>query len=514
MAEAGPGLTWSLRRRGGDHESLILRDGEEITVGRGIGVTYQLTSTLCPLMVSRVHCTLRQNSDGQWTITDNQSLNGVWVNKSRIESRKAHILSQGSCIQLGVPLPNMDKAEFEYEVTKEPLDQTCPQPSRTYSGKSRSSKTKRKFNSEDSEASGTEGPSHISKAKVHRVSRDSEEPTKSSSCKSDLSRQRTVRAETTAPPDQCQVSSSIDTDDLAPTQQQCRGTLQLTKVRQTMTQIRRLNGHMQEKQLEMQEKLSAPQQSKSIQSTDVLLVQKELHELQNQLSSERERHLHLVQELKQIYQEKQQKQGERILAEEGHLMEQLAQALQEHTLLMEELNRIQAINRELQETKEEREKVRAQKEEVLNHMNDVLDNELQCIICSEHFIKAVTLNCAHSFCSFCIKEWRKRKDECPICRQDIRSQTRSLVLDNCIDRMVDKLSPEMKDRRVALILERKEVNQTVEVIPDDSMSDSSSLQSDTFFISSTSDSEDMEDEFGNEFWDLVSEVEDEDDFFN
>lgn len=36
---------------------------------------------------------------------------------------------------------------------------------------------------------------------------------------------------------------------------------------------------------------------------------------------------------------------------------------------------------------EEKEKVQAQKEEVLSHMNDVLENELQCIICSEYFIE-------------------------------------------------------------------------------------------------------------------------------
>lgn len=31
--------------------------------------------------------------------------------------------------------------------------------------------------------------------------------------------------------------------------------------------------------------------------------------------------------------------------------------------------------------------MRAQKEEVLSQMNDVLENELQCTICSEHFIE-------------------------------------------------------------------------------------------------------------------------------
>ncbi|MGH0184613.1 UNVERIFIED_CONTAM: hypothetical protein FKN15_023072 [Acipenser sinensis] len=116
---------------------------------------------------------------------------------------------------------------------------------------------------------------------------------------------------------------------------------------------------------------------------------------------------------------------------------------------------------------EEKEKAKAQKEEVLTQMTEVLENELQCIVCSELFIEAVTLNCAHSFCSHCINQWRKLKDECPICRQNLFSQTRSLVLDNCIDRMVENLSSEMKERRESLIRERKAQPVAMVVINDD-----------------------------------------------
>ena len=70
-------------------------------------------------------------------------------------------------------------------------------------------------------------------------------------------------------------------------------------------------------------------------------------------------------------------------------------------------------------------------------------------------LQAVILNCAHSFCCHCIKQWRKKKDECPICRQAIQSQTRCLALDNCINSMVENLSLDMKARRQTLITERK-----------------------------------------------------------
>ncbi|KAG8430551.1 hypothetical protein GDO86_020405 [Hymenochirus boettgeri] len=356
----------------------------------------------------------------------------------------------------------MDNAEFEYKLVRENLDHISPFLTKPLPGRTKTQRTKRKFPSEDADASGNEGPSSFCKVKSHRTSKDPDESARSTHSY-ELCKQPTMKVELPSCTAQSELKDSGEGDAVAPNQQPCRSTMQLSKVRHSMEEIRRLNVQMKEKQMEMQEKMNAPPESQQMDPSGVLAVQKELHALRSQLSDEREEHLHSIKDLKQIFQEEQHKLGSQRQAEEQQLKEQLAQALQEHTQLMEELNRnkndfqqiIQAKNKELQETKEEKEKVRAQNEEVLSHMNDVLDNELQCIICSEHFIEAVTLNCAHSFCSYCIKTWRKRKDECPICRQDILSETRSLVLDNCIDSMVAKLSPEMRSRRASLILERK-----------------------------------------------------------
>ncbi|XP_040268957.1 E3 ubiquitin-protein ligase rnf8-A-like isoform X1 [Bufo bufo] len=488
MEDTGDGMSggtcWCLRRLGSSRDILLLPEGEEVTLGRAF-TTYQLQSTLCPLMVSRVHCIFKQNAEGQWTITDNNSLNGVFLNKQKLEPQKPYVVTRGSCVQVGVALPNTEQAEFEYELVQENLEQIRPHLT-PQSGKRKSTRTKRKLNCEDSEASGTEGTSGTSRAKIHRVSKDCREPTRSR--KTEMAKQPTVKVEAVV-----DLESSMDADMMAPSQTPSQSNFHLTKMRQSIVELRDLNA-------QVQEKLKIPEQSGSTGSRQPASTQQQLQDLQKELCSKHEEHLQRVSELKKVFQEEQGSTGKPSQAEEEPLGEQLAQALKEHSLLMEDLNRsrrdfeqiIQAKNKELQETKEDKEKVAAQKEEVFNHMNDVLDNELQCIICSEHFIEAVTLNCAHSFCCFCIQSWRKRKEECPICRQEITTQTRSLVLDNCINRMVDKLSPEMQDRRLALILERKDqaAETLLRSIPVSSDSEGSPLPSD-IILSSSEEADDL-----------------------
>ncbi|XP_073527784.1 E3 ubiquitin-protein ligase RNF8 isoform X2 [Phyllobates terribilis] len=432
--EGGGRMCWCLRRLGESQDLLLLPEGEE-------------------------------------------SLNGVLLNKEKLKPQTPYVVTQGSCIQIGVVLPTAERAEFEYELVQENLEQIQPLLSRPQSGKRKSIRSKRKLNCEDSEASGTEGTSSLSKAKIPRILIDSSDPSRS--LKAEISKQPTVKMEASV-----ELDCSVDADLMASTQTPAENTLHFTKIRQSLVELKNFIA-------QVKEKMKTNQQSGSPGDKQELL------DLQKELSSKQEDHLQRVSEMKTTIQEKQGSEGNSSLSEEERLKEPLAQILAEYSQLLGELSCshqeleliIEAKNKE-QETKEEKDKMEAQKEEVLHHMNDVLDNELQCIICSEHFIEAVTLNCAHSFCAFCIQAWRKRKEECPICRQEIKSQTRSLVLDNCINRMVEKLSPEMRDRRLALILERKDLAVTTTHILIPSDSEGSPLPSDVFILSS---SEDMDD---------------------
>ncbi|XP_072498070.1 E3 ubiquitin-protein ligase RNF8 isoform X2 [Notamacropus eugenii] len=465
---------WCLRRVGINAQWLLLEDRSEVTVGRGFDVTYQLLSKICPLMISRNHCVFKQNAEGQWTIMDNKSLNGVWLNRERLEPLKAYPIREGDRIQLGVPLENRENAEYEYEVIEEDWEKVHSYLAlRNDRAVIKCSRTKRKSSLEELDSPGAEGSSD-SRTKVNKVSHDYEQSGKSCGragmteqapkhvdgklASPGPSRERTAEDDLQTVSETATVSPSKEHKGpgLSPSQSN------LDMFKRTMAKILKLKVKVQEKQAAV---LSVKKQSHKGAQKEIVKMEEELQELQDQLFTEQVQQQQRVEQLEKNFQEKEPHlEGLEKQHGEKDLKEQLAQALQEYHILMEELSRskkdfeaiIQAKNKELELTKEEKEKVRAQKEEVLNQMNDVLENELQCIICSEHFIEAVTLNCAHSFCSYCINEWMKRKVECPICRQDIVSQTRSLVLDNCISKMVEKLSSEMKERREILINERRE----------------------------------------------------------
>ncbi|XP_049621328.1 E3 ubiquitin-protein ligase RNF8 isoform X2 [Suncus etruscus] len=458
MGEPGPGVaggcaqtrTWCLRRVGMDAEWLLLEDGGEVTIGRGLGVTYQLVSKICPLMISRNHCVLKQNAEGQWTIMDNKSLNGVWLNKERLEPLKFYSIHKGDHIQLGVPLEHKENAEYEYDVAEEDWERLYPclaPKSDQMMEKYRGLRTKRKFSLERLESSGVEGPSN-SISKISKVSCEPGCPVKSHG-----------KGAVTSSSSECAGAkqTSLEPSEMVRGKQTCPGPTEVMEpprkpkasnssasqnnlklLKMTVSRILKLKTQMQEKQMAVLKRQTQKGNAKEIEK-----MEQELKDLQSQLCAE------------QVQQQAQAEQLEKTFQEEE-------EHLQYHSL-MKELNRskkdfeaiIQAKNKELEQTKEEKEKVQAEKEEVLSHVNDVLENELQCIICSEYFIEAVTLNCAHSFCSYCINEWMKRKTECPICREDIKSKTHSLVLDNCIDKMVENLSSEVKEQRTALTRERK-----------------------------------------------------------
>lgn len=115
---------------------------------------------------------------------------------------------------------------------------------------------------------------------------------------------------------------------------------------------------------------------------------------------------------------------------------------------------------------------------IVDQMESIMENELQCGICSELMVlvsfllafkmksgnndlivtilQATSLNCMHTFCQYCLNQWKKNKVECPICRTPITTEGRNLLVDNMIDAMLNSLSEEMQNRRKELVKQRLE----------------------------------------------------------
>ncbi|XP_034756814.1 E3 ubiquitin-protein ligase rnf8 isoform X1 [Etheostoma cragini] len=465
-----------LMRVGRNSDWLRLFENTEITIGRGVDVTHQLLSPSCPLMISRMHCTFKQREDGKWTVTDKNSLNGVWVNGNRIPAEEAHQLRLGDSIQLGVPVIGTE-VEFDYILVQRPLKDIKLYLAKGHREGAKSAhvakRPKRKLTAEEVEPS-------TSKPKLYRCSsadKSFAKPCPLSPVKRQQRLSHTQPEETGPSRHVLEVdrpsdgsSSPCDLDNL---QMYSQNILMLReRVDDTQRQVASLGGE--------------PRQADPLREEHV-------RELRGQLETLRAK-MHRMETLEKSFSEtKRQLEAQKTQQQEELLKKQLEEALQEQKKVIDELalsregfeKILLAKNKELEVTKEEKEKARAQKEEVVTQVTEVLENELQCIICSELFIEAVILNCAHSFCSHCIKQWRKKKDECPICRRAIQSQTRCLALDNCIDSMVENLSLDMKSRRQTLITERKADCAQVMVIHDDDSSRSSDSDSSMVSIDSS-----------------------------
>ncbi|GIY04680.1 e3 ubiquitin-protein ligase rnf8 [Caerostris darwini] len=85
----------------------------------------------------------------------------------------------------------------------------------------------------------------------------------------------------------------------------------------------------------------------------------------------------------------------------------------------------------------------------------ILEDSLLCSICNEAFVKATTLNCCHTFCQYCISEWKKVESVCPICRKEIASEVHVHVLDDVIEKLIKETDHNFMDARKKVLFKRK-----------------------------------------------------------
>ena len=63
----------------------------------------------------------------------------------------------------------------------------------------------------------------------------------------------------------------------------------------------------------------------------------------------------------------------------------------------------------------------------------------------------------HTFCSYCIKQWKKNKIACPVCRKGITSENRNYLVDNVVNIVSNFQEEEEKHNRKELVQQHKEL---------------------------------------------------------
>ena len=135
-------------------------------------------------------------------------------------------------------------------------------------------------------------------------------------------------------------------------------------------------------------------------------------------------------------------------------------------------------------------------QDMMDNFRELAETHLQCVVCSELFVDGVSINCGHTFCDYCISKWRKQKNNCPVCRTNIRAANPIKVLDEYSDKIFEQFVLEgakksratLKEERAKLKAESVRPRNNREVFSDTSYSSSSSSSS-TSAEGSASDSD-------------------------
>ncbi|XP_067680209.1 E3 ubiquitin-protein ligase RNF8-like [Haliotis asinina] len=432
----------------------LLLEKDQVTIGRSPEVTHCLLS----VMVSRCHAVLKKLADGSWSITDNKSLNGVYVNDRKLTAQIPHVLKDGDRVQLGIPVKSGQPAEFIFQfhaslkvkrTRKDSADDNNPAKKRLKVHATTNKDENCPQDNRGERISNTQGCMPDSPYKAYRIKLDAHQKEKDAAVdmfKAQLEEmQRKLKAK--------EQEQELMREQLEQEKQE--------RVSQAaaLDQLKFKEEKMREELLSKQEALEREKQA--IEKKMKAELEAQLKEREARLTEYLTNQRNALLEEKGRVQEKLQLEMDKALEEKDKLLEEqlIKQKEQLERVIEEKELKQKMLESQLKDTVAENEKQKEStyqtREDILSNLTDVMESELQCSICNELFVQATSLNCSHGFCALCINQWMERKKDCPVCRAPVTGQHRSIVLDSYIDKMVDHLTDELKERRKELVETRK-----------------------------------------------------------
>ncbi|XP_076823735.1 uncharacterized protein LOC143469794 [Clavelina lepadiformis] len=401
-------------------------------MGRSISSDVRLLS----VFVSRNHVKFQQEDDTTIAMTDLKSMNGVILNGAKISPCQPCKVKIGDIIEIGKPidetimqsLKTSDVFIFRVKMltTEQLLNRTPPK--KVYESNHYRENLKRKLD----------------------VNNNDELPCKRLNA--------------------CDSSSHSCLKLLEKTMENKKTELEKEKGEM----VERLKKMKQEYEGKLLEKSAFHHEKEDDLNKIIISLKEELEQLEENL---KEKDIELVNYLKEKEQElKEQFRNEldkELEKKESAVEEKMKVIIEQHTkekedalaVLKSEEDQLKAQETQIKMLKEKQEneqkKVEEQQTEIkkeaaaatANKIFDVMERELQCPICNDLFIKAVTLNCCHTFCEFCIQEWMKGQTEqtCPLCRKTTNAVTYALAIDNTICSLMEEMPVAIKTSRNTLI---------------------------------------------------------------
>ncbi|CAH2108269.1 unnamed protein product [Euphydryas editha] len=229
-------------------------------------------------------------------------------------------------------------------------------------------------------------------------------------------------------------------------------------------QVERTEKQRCEAQKQLHNQLEEMEKVKSEDKCKMEKLMQEREEIQKKLSEAENKSEKFIEELKARVTEREVElaalAAERIQQQAEQSSEVISSLQEQLEKVRSQLQNVESENLKLLQTTVS--ETKAESSNKIAEFGEIMESELQCSICSELFVSAITLNCSHTFCKYCISMWKKKKKDCPICRTAISSECKSLVLDSFIDKMVQNLSEEMKTKRLEMLKNRQELESELE----------------------------------------------------
>ncbi|XP_050346803.1 uncharacterized protein LOC126771113 isoform X2 [Nymphalis io] len=242
-------------------------------------------------------------------------------------------------------------------------------------------------------------------------------------------------------------------------QRECELMEKLKNIKKNLQeQVKQTEKQKCDAQKQLNDQMEEMKKAKNEDKFKMELLMREREEIQKRLIEAQKNSEKFIEELKSRVTEREVELA--ALAAE-RIQKQAEQSSEVISSLQEQLekvrNQLQNVENENKKLLKDLEPGKESTNSKLAEFGEIMESELQCGICAELFVTAITLNCSHTFCKYCINSWKKKKMECPICRSSITSECRSLVLDSFIEKMVQNLTEDMKNKRREMLKSRKEL---------------------------------------------------------